>query len=146
VDVAVDVCVSVSTEVDTCGAGVWVSVSVLVTVAGASVSTVPGAPPEECSRWVVVAVVGVVVGLADVVAGGVDGEVVPGELQATDSPPISTAVAMPVAAAHRRGLFITNDIHTHACCENRCDADGRRRRTCCQPRAGTPLGPSVECA
>jgi hypothetical protein len=53
------------------------------------------------------------------------GEVVPVEPHATDSPPISTAVAIPVTAAHRRELFFTNVIHTQVSCESTCDAGGR---------------------
>jgi hypothetical protein len=66
---------------------------------------------------VLVVVVGVVVVVVVVV-----GEVVPVELHATDSPPMSTAVAIPVTAAHRRELFFTRVIHTQASCESSCGA------------------------
>lgn len=125
------------------------SVSVLVTVPGATVSVCTGAgappppPPEECSRWLVaVVVVGVVVVVVVVVVG----EVVPGELQATDSPPMSTAVAIPVTAAHRREVVFTNVIHTQVGCESSCGAGVQHRTACCQPRGFTPFGPSVDAA
>src|SRR5947207_9587637 len=109
------------------------SVSVLVTVPGATVSVSTGAvaappPPEECSRWLVVVVV---VGVVVVV---VVGAVVPCELHATESPPMSTAVAIPVTAAHRREVVFTNVIHTQVSCESCCGAGGRIRTNPCQPR------------
>jgi hypothetical protein len=89
----------------------------------------------------------VVVAVEDVVlVVAVVGLVVPWELHATDSRPRRTDVAIPVAAAHRRELFITGAIHTQASCETCCDGVGRLRTGCCQPRAGTPLTPSVDCA
>jgi hypothetical protein len=59
-----------------------------------------------------------------VVVGVVDGALVPLEPQATDSAPVRTAVAIPVAAANRRDLFFTSDIDTHVGCENCCDTGG----------------------
>jgi hypothetical protein len=87
---------------------------------------------------VVVAVVVVVVVVV--------GVVVPVELHATDSPPMSTAVAIPVTAAHRRELFFTDVIHTQVSCESTCDAGRRLRMVCCQPRGLTLLGPPVDAA
>ena len=74
------------------------------------------------------------------------GEVVPVELQATDNPPMSIAVAIPVAAAHRRELFFTSVIHTQASCESTCGAGARHRMSCCQPRTDTPFTPPVDAA
>jgi hypothetical protein len=91
---------------------------------------------------VVVVVVGVVVVVVVVVVGGV----VPVELHATDKPPMSTAVAIPVTAAHRRELVFTKVIHTQACCESSCGAGGHFRTDSCQPRGWTPFGPPVEAA
>ena len=123
----------------------------LVTVPGVTVSVSTGAgaappppppPPEECSRWlVVVVVVGVLVVVVVVV-----GAVVPVELHATDSPPMSTAVAIPVTAAHRREVVFTNAIHTQVRCESNCGAGVQHRTACCQPRGLTPFGPSVDAA
>ncbi|MCW2559108.1 MAG: hypothetical protein JWP55_3072 [Mycobacterium sp.] len=124
------------------------SVSVLVTVPGVTVSVSTGAgapppPPEDCSRWLVaVVVVGVVVVVVVVVVGAV----VPVELHATDSPPTSTAVAIPVTAAHRREVVFTNVIHTQVSCESNCGAGVRNRTASCQPRGLTPFGPSVDAA
>lgn len=130
------------------------SVSVLVTVPGVTVSVSTGAgalppppppPPLECSRWLVVVVV--VVGVVDVVVVVVlVGALVPVELHATDSPPMSTAVAIPVTAAHRREVFFTNVIHTQVSCESNCGAGGQNRTNGCQPRGLTPFGPSVDAA
>jgi hypothetical protein len=124
----------------------------LVTVPGATVSVSTGAgapppPPEECSRWLVaVVVVGVVVVVVVVVGVVVVGAVVPVELHATDSPPTSTAVAIPVTAAHRREVVFTNVIHTQVSCESNCGAGVRNRTACCQFRGLTPFGPSVDAA
>jgi len=52
------------------------------------------------------------------------GVVVPGELHATDSPPMSIAVEMPVTAAHRREVVFTNVIHTQVSCESGWGAGG----------------------
>ena len=87
--------------------------------------------------------VGVVVVVVVVV---VVGAVVPVELHATDSPPMSTAVAIPVTAAHRREVVFTNVIHTQVSCESNCGAGGQTRTSSCQPRGLTPFGPSVDAA
>lgn len=87
-----------------------------------------------------------VVVVEGVVVVVVVGEVVPVELHATDNPPMSTAVAIPVTAAHRRELVFTNVIHTQPSCESSCGAGRRFRMGCCQPRGWTPFGPSVEAA
>jgi hypothetical protein len=91
----------------------------------------------------VLVVVGVVVVVVVVVVAG---DFVPVELQATDSPPKTIAVAIPVIAASRRELFFTSVIHTQPSCEICCDSGAEKRTGCCQRRAGTPLTPSMECA
>ena len=84
--------------------------------------------------------------MVGVVVVVVVGAVVPAGLHATDSPPMSTAVAIPVTAAHRRDVVFTNVIPTQVSCESNCGAGGQYRTNCCQPRGLTPFGPSVDAA